>query len=283
MTYEDKTQVEVIQHTKWNGTEIITFRGTFPQIIHKHLLKHRLFSQEDSDEDASISTSSIRAIPGRKQIDLVMETPFVPQRWPKNRSGMQATEYYEGTAAELCEEDYLAGFMDAVTAAERLLLAGVHKAIALRGLEPYGWATAMITTTLPGLQNFLALRDHPEAQDETAIFARCMRKAYEASSPFADIFHIPFRRYDCSIEDAMIYGVAQCARTSYGRELDAFTMEQNRDLMVKLLTPPIHSGPTEHVGIFPVNREAHLGNFEVWNQLRHRWREYLPSIAARLE
>lgn len=280
--YKDQTDCTVVAHTIWDGVEIISFRGTFPQIIHKHLLKHRLFSQEDSDEDASISTSSIRAIPGKRQIELVLESPFIPQKWPKNRSGMQATEYLD-SGEEFAKFVYADGLFRAIDTARALLEAGVHKAIALRGLEPYGWASAIITTTLPGLKNFLALRDHPEAQDETAIFARCMRKAYEASTPIPDVFHIPFRRYDCSIEDAMIYGVAQCARTSYGRELDAFTMEQNSQLTVDLITPPLHAGPLEHCGIFPVNGEPHLGNFERWNQLRHRWKDYLPSIAARLE
>ncbi len=295
MKYPDLTAAEVITHSVWDGVELITMRVTFPQIIHKHLLKHRLFSHEDSAEDASFSTSSVRAIPTRRQIELVRESPFVPRCWPKNRPGMEATEYYEGEDAEAKLVDYERAMDLALQGATILADAGLHKGLAMRAIEHLGWCTAIITATLDGWENFWSLRDHHEAQDETQVFARATRVAYEASTPTTTVLHVPFMDYDdvtrlvIGAEQDMINGVAICDRTSYGRELDHFTDEQQADLVVKLVTPPFHSGPLEHVGIvLPSHMNTGLepmtlGNFkEPWSQLRHYWREYLPSIHARV-
>jgi len=284
----DLTSATVVAHSVWDGTEIISFRATFPQVAHKHMLKHRLFSQDDESTDASISTSSVRAIPMKRQIQLARDNMFVPQRFPKERPGMAATEYLEGDEHETALWEYRKAFEWAATCAQSLTDAGVHKGIAGRGLEPYGWATAIITTTLPGFKNFLAVRDHPDAQDETQVVAREMREAYEASGPIEAPIHIPFfdsrpEAPNIKGEPTLIRAISICARTSFGRELDDFTDEQHRSLLKRLLGNPMHAGPFDHVAIVRDVR-AHIGNYSPpWVPLRFHWREFLPSIAAELD
>jgi len=281
----DLTSATVVAHSVWDGTEIISFRATFPQVAHKHMLKHRLFSQDDESTDASISTSSVRAIPMKRQIQLARDNMFVPQRFPKERSGMAATEYFEGDEHDAALADYLWAFEHAAAGAQRMTDRGIHKGIASRGLEPYGWATAIITTTLPGFKNFLAVREHPDAQDETQVVARKMREAYEASPPWETHWHLPFypRERADRFEDYAIPSISKCARTSFGRELDDFSDEQHRSLLKRLLGNPMHAGPFDHVAIVRDVR-AHIGNYSPpWVPLRFHWREFLPSIAAELD
>ncbi len=286
----DLTSATVVAHSVWDGTEIISFRATFPQVAHKHMLKHRLFSQDDESTDASISTSSVRAIPMKRQIQLARDNMFVPQRFPKERSGMAATEYFEGDEHDAALADYLWAFEHAAAGAQRMTDRGIHKSIAGRGLEPYGWATAIITTTLPGFKNFLAVREHPDAQDETQVIARKMREAYEASVPLPTPWHIPFGKTSISVPESdwnsirerkIIQSVSKCARTSFGRELDEFTDEEHRSLLKRLLGNPMHAGPFDHAAHV---QEPHIGNYSApWVPLRFFWRDYLPSIAAELD
>ena len=289
--YEDRTSAEVIADSIWDGVRLVSFRATLPTIVQFHLLRHRAFS---------FSFASMRAIPLRRQIELVKETPFFPQQWPKNQSGMSASENLEGIKEEMAQAAWALAGAGAIHAAEKLGDFGVHKEIAARLLLPFSWSTCIISTTMPGLDNFFAQRDHADAQPEIRTLAKAMRKALDESTPEESAYHVPFGHNYLGptnhSEDSMIRAVAHCARVSYGREMEEKTYEEDVNLVVRLLKAG-HASPFEHVGIVmpetsspykqvaaALRRADHLGNFEYpWSQLRHHVKDYLPTIAAKLD
>ena len=277
--YEDKTSAKVIADTVWDGVRLTTFRVTFPRFILAEVNTHRAFSR---------NSASSRAIPVRRQIELVEESPFIPQKWPKNQPGMQAKEDLpDDTYARLVWDG---ARDDAVYHARRLDVAGVHKQIASRLLEPFMWHTAIISSTATGLSNFFLQRDHEDAQPEMQTLARAMRKAMGESEPKEDCYHIPFSE-DFSLgawkalilEHEVIKAISHCARVSYGRELEERAYEKDLELVTRLIRSG-HWSPLEHVGVVlmnPPDTLNTLGNFDdPWSQMRHYWGEFLPSLAA---
>lgn len=70
------------------GERLTTLKLVFPRYILAELNTHRLFSK---------NSASSRAIPFKKMVKQVMETPFIPMAWQKNHPGMQGTEYLSKT------------------------------------------------------------------------------------------------------------------------------------------------------------------------------------------
>ena len=70
------------------GERLTTLKLVFPRYILAELNTHRLFSK---------NSASSRAIPFKKMVAQVMETPFIPIAWQKNHPGMQGTEYLSKT------------------------------------------------------------------------------------------------------------------------------------------------------------------------------------------
>jgi hypothetical protein len=285
------------------GARIDTLLLRNPRWIHAEGRTHRLMKiGEDmeisvptpslmEDENLSRNASSSRAIPVEKLIQDVLDDPAVPLFWGLNKPGMQAAEHTpcvdfleEGrTEEELdcwvtfdAEEEWLLARDEAVDRARRFAKAGYHKQIVNRLLEPFSHITVVVTAT--NWSNFLALRDHPDAEPHIQILAREIRKALEG----ADVqvlqpgeWHLPFLEpadyasvkgmiHDPSpvygnqeswlrVEDARIdaqrkLSVARCASTSY-RTVDGFdmTLERAIELHDKLLNSnPMHASPFEH-------------------------------------
>ena len=280
--YGAAVQVESITSRGVEETYDLEIAGDFPNFVANGVIVHN-----------SRNSASSRAIPVKRQIELVRESPFVPQQWPKNQAGMQASKFVTGIDAEYAEDLWLTARDTATGIAWQLSepVPNIHKQIASRLLEPFMWHTAIISSTQAGLDNFFLQRDHEDAQPEMQTLARAMRKALDKSVPIRATFHIPFNNSapTGALEPAFITAVARCARVSYGRELEEKTYEEDVALVERLIRSG-HWSPTEHLGIFRTETSEdslyhgpHLGNFEGWSQLRHHWRDYLPSIAARLE
>lgn len=282
MTYLDKTSAEVVADTVYDGVRLTTMRVTLPNIIHKHLLRHRLFSEEDGDTDASFSFESQRAAPVKAHTNKTEAEPFEPLTWRRNGKGMSPSDYLTPEASAVARATHYDILSYVSMAVRNLEALGVHKEQANRYLEPFQWTTCIISST--NWEGFFAQRDHIDAQEEMQTLARAMRKALDESTPDEVVFHIPFCGYSDD-ETEMIRSVARCARVSYGRELEEKTYEEDKALVERLISSG-HWSPFEHVGIAAANwygPEAHKGNFDYpWSQLRHHWRAYLPSIAERL-
>lgn len=182
-----------------NGERITTFLVTFPRIVLAEINTHRAFSR---------NSASSRAIPFKKMVLTVNETPFIPKAWMKEHSGMQGTAYFTGTANKefnttIFEDNLLA--VDRLTdiwleamdymlrAATGLNELGVSKQICNRLLEPFMYHTALITAT--NYENFFAQRAHPAAEIHLEELAQKMLVAYNESKPKSlqyGEWHIPF-------------------------------------------------------------------------------------------
>jgi len=285
----DLTSAEVVADSIFDGARLATFHLTFPRFILAEFNTHRAFSR---------NSESSRAVPTAQRVKQVRENLFMPTRLPKNRKGMsEFGEYLPPGDADMIWGE---AAKYAANMAERMAAAGVHKAIASRLLEPFLWHTVIMSTTMPGLENFFAQRDHPDAQPEIQVLARKMREALTKSVPAETQWHIPF--YAASpgsmrllspnaAEEMAIRSISKCARISYGRELEERTFEEDKALVVRLARDKHHS-PFEHVSVAhdyiqcPSNwceRETNHSNFSApWGQVRHHIEAYLPSIYAEL-
>ncbi len=182
------------------GKRLTTFEITFPRIILAEFNTHRMLSK---------NSASSRAIPFKKQLERIMNDPFIPERFPVNCSGMQPQEYYEPESIKYpgyptreykaSKRLWLKARDEAVKIAETLVgehsaantwwdendqvlygqdtfYLNVHKQIVNRLLEPFMWHTVICTAT--ELDNFFKLRTHGDAQAEIRHIADLMYDAY---------------------------------------------------------------------------------------------------------
>lgn len=223
------------------GDELITFQEKFPRFILPELNTNRAFS---------CNLSSSRAIPTKKIIQQVIDDPAMPVHWGKNRPGMQATEEIAS-----CERIWLHARDSAVRAAEEMVLEGLHKQVVNRVLEPFMKVTAVISTTLSGLVNFLELRDHEDAQPEIRVLARAMRDEWQEGDPqelTEGDWHIPYltcAELEKPLEERLMLSAARCASVSFNSIADGKLIElddANRIWKKLIASRPAHASPVEH-------------------------------------
>ncbi len=258
---------------------ITTFVLTYPRFIHAEFMTHRVFSR---------NASSSRAIPVKKQIQMVIDNPAIPLAFTRNQKGMQGGEALDGKAHELAVRTWLHARDRAVNFANDLADLEVHKQYANRLLEPFAHITVVCTAT--DFDNFFALRTHKDAQPEINELAQQMYKAYKKSKPQLlnpGEWHLPFITEDdytdtiTALMGVMVpnqqemqqlllkRSVAKCARVSYlTHEGKASTLEQDLDLYDRLLaSQPLHASPAEHQAT-PGPADERSGNFTGWIQYR---------------
>lgn len=175
MGYSCKILLDSISET---GKRLTTFEVTFPRIVLAEFNTHRMFSR---------NSASSRAIPFNKQVERVVNYPFIPEKFPLNVKGMQPAEYLEKDFEEnrrgnlsqydVCYEAWISARNSAIEAARYLYESNnVHKQIVNRLLEPFMWHTVIVTAT--EFDNFFKLRTHPDAQYEIKRIADLMYEAY---------------------------------------------------------------------------------------------------------
>ena len=83
---ENKIKAEIVAHSKRanTGEEIITYKLTYPRIILSEVNTYKMLEK---------NTSSSRAIPFEKMVEVVEKEPFIPIAWQLSHKGMQGTEY----------------------------------------------------------------------------------------------------------------------------------------------------------------------------------------------
>lgn len=141
-----------------------------PRIVLAEFNTHRAFSR---------NSASSRAIPFKKMVQSVQETPFIPIAWQKDHKGMQGTQYITNPhAIEQLEKLWLRGRHAAIKAAEDIrILSGVDidvkpseyltdfdnteeilitKQLCNRLLEPFMYHTVLVSAT--EWSNFMELR-----------------------------------------------------------------------------------------------------------------------------
>ncbi len=248
--------------SEWDE-RLTTMEVTFPRIVLAEFNTHRAFSR---------NSASSRAIPVARQLERIMDDPFIPVWWGKQQPGMQADEELEDRQREWALSDWLAARDRAVETARSLMELGLHKQIANRLLEPWMWQTVIVTATDWG--NFFALRANPMAQPEIRTIAEIMQELYETSQPtpvHGGEWHLPLIQPEERdgvfehTEEALKISAARCARVSY------LTHDGRRDLAADLalyerLVGGGHMSPLEHVAT--PNHFRQEGNFYGWKQLR---------------
>ena len=244
-----------------NGVRITTFKITFPRFILPEFNTHRMLSK---------NASSSRAIPVSKSIEIVKNTPFIPAAFNKNAKGMQGGDVMSSEEQSKAATEWLKARDAAVASAEQFLSMGVSKQYANRVLEPFSWATVVVTAT--EWANFFALRCHYMAQPEICELAMQMLAAFQNSTPqplTAGQWHLPFIKqedhdevWDENMDHMQINGtpiydnaevaikrsVARCARVSYlNHDGKKSTIQEDLALYDRLLgSAPVHASPAEH-------------------------------------
>jgi hypothetical protein len=215
-----------------------------PRIILAEWNTHRAFSR---------NAASTRAIPTEKLIEQVVEDPFIPLVWGSAQKGMQGGPEVANT--DSCEKEWLLARDSAVEHSLRLLALGLHKQVVGRILEPWMWTIVCVSAT--EWDNFLELRDHPDAEPHIQMLAKEIRKCLDDETTIQPLkpgeWHLPFYHEDdpadISLEDRIKLSVSRCASTSY-KTVDGFdmTLERAISLHDKLVgSQPFHASPCEHI------------------------------------
>lgn len=185
-----------------DAIRITTFELTYPRFIHAEFMTHRAFSR---------NASSSRAIPIKKQIELIRNSTAIPIHWGKAQAGMQAENecnsmveldifvtddginYTKEVQSFTREDAWFHARDNAITVAKGYLDAGYHKQVVNRLLEPFSHITVVVTAT--SYDNFFALRYHHMAQPEINDLAEKMYNDISDSVPTLlskNEWHLPY-------------------------------------------------------------------------------------------
>lgn len=253
-----------------DGIRITTYELEYPRFIHAEFMTHRLFSR---------NAASSRAIPVKKAIELIRADTAKPIHWGKNQPGMSAKEECEERVFLGCDDethDHSKKYFSreaawnsarerAIFVAEAFDMAGYHKQIVNRMLEPFSHIKVVLTAT--EYDNFFYLRCHKDAQPEIQKLAELMYEARQASTPvelkpgswhvpyykdgqwapFCDLANVddPQEGVGFTLADALAISSSCCAQVSYRRLDDS--LEKARDIYARLVeSKPVHASPFEH-------------------------------------
>jgi thymidylate synthase ThyX len=247
-----------------NKIRLTTWVLTYPRFFHSEVMTHRMFSR---------NASSSRAIPVKKQIQMVLDNPAIPLAFTKNQKGMQGGEVLSGEMHDKAKEAWLQARDAAAKYATILSDLEVHKQYANRILEPFAHISMVCTAT--EWSNFYALRCHRDAQPEIHELADIMYDTYHSTTPTelkAGDWHLPFiteKDQNNTIEDKIKMSVARSARVSYmNHEGKNPTLDEDLTLYNRLLgSNPKHCSPAEHPAMATEKTDMY-GNFRGWVQYR---------------
>lgn len=277
-------------------TRITTFELEYPRMIHSEMMTHRMLSK---------NSSSTRAIPVARAIEIVEEKPAMPIHWGENNPGMSSNqeldEYRRIHAQELwinCMQSVIS-YVKSMSDKDSI---NGHKQWAGRWLETASFIKVVLTGT--EFNNLYALRHHKDAQPEFYELVDCMMRAQEQSVPNTlshGEWHLPYIDYidgkyytngtEVDLETAKRVSTSCCAQASY-RKLDNTIEKANMIFSMLHLGDdsgqPAHASPSEHqatpmsdssvsfdpstwdTGITHVRKDGSMwsGNFRNWIQHR---------------
>lgn len=174
---ENKISAEIINHSKGeNGGELITYKLTYPRIILSEMNTHKMIMK---------NTSSSRAIPFEKMVEVVKNEPFIPLAFQCQHKGMQGSQYLTDpyviekkkekwlnardkairSAVDLSKEEISASYytndengVPIHTKDVYIENSSVSKQICNRLIEPFMWVTQIVTGSREAFENLFRLR-----------------------------------------------------------------------------------------------------------------------------
>lgn len=177
-----------------DGTRLTTFED----VMHRWVL-----AENNTHKVVSKCAGSSRAVPVEKQIARMLKNPALPVHYGQEQKGMQAQREVDAESATLIEHRWLRLLRHSIQEVEEMRSLGLHKQVANRLLEPYTYIRLVQTAT--AWENFLDLRDHPDAQPEIQALAAAKRAALDASTPVVldeGEWHLPYIAVEDRIEVA---------------------------------------------------------------------------------
>lgn len=275
-----------------NGTRVTTFELEYPRFIHSELMTHRMLSR---------NSASSRAIPLKKNIEMVWNNSAMPVHWGENQKGMQAKKELDPDLQRLAKWLWIGASKVACGFAWAMDKVGLHKQIANRILEP--WVHMKVVVSATDWDNFWHLRRHPDAQPEIHELANKMWEVFSKSRPEPlkmNEWHTPYvshkkleddsieyyivvnaKEKTLTLEEALQVSASCCAQVSY-RLLD--NSAEKAKLIYKRLveSKPVHASPFEHQATPFEYNITESGNFRGWKQHRQDivdnvCKKYIPS------
>lgn len=250
------------------GNRLTTFQLRYPRFIHAEVLTHRVMAR---------NSSSSRAIPVKRFIQMIEQDIATPVHWGKNQPGMQAKAELDPEFKAEVQALWEEAAHEALRIAERMSALGAHKQIVNRILEPFQHIGVVLTAT--EFDNFFELRAHPDAQPEIQALANAMKYAMENSTPVkmaAGAWHLPYvsaeEVSEFGLEIAKKVSAARCCRVSYWKhDGSKSSIDEDLALCEQLAgARPFHASPFEHQAT-PMGSQAdfpYQGNFRGWVQYR---------------
>jgi hypothetical protein len=225
-------EAKVVAHSSHPGCpDLFSVQLRYPRFIHAEVMTHRVFSR---------SASSSRAVPIWRMILSVLRDPAMPVSWGSNRPGMQAGADLTGWRLWIVRSIWMLGCYMAVALAWVAMMAGAHKQIVNRILEP--WAHISVIVTATDWHNFFVLRIHPAADPTMRALAVAIRAAMDQSK--ADF--VPSGHWHSPYAEDPQEGAAYCARVSYLNHDGTKPSRAANLKLAKLLRDQQHMSPFEH-------------------------------------
>lgn len=234
-------EARVVADSTCDNRRVITLSCDYPRFIHPQVMTYGMIRK---------STSSSRAIPVKRQLELSAEHAYIPSSLSQNQAGMAATDVLgpeQYAQARVLIEGHLHATRETVRELGEL---GVHKQHANRYLEPYLMTRCMMTGAYEAFQHLIKQRKHDNVhgavQPEMYELACRMDDAIQASAPRFTAWHVPYFTGEAPELSDILYAIARAARDSYMRE------DVSPEFMGKLqqLWDEGHLGPFEHVAYF---------------------------------
>lgn len=228
-----------------NGDRLTSLAVTFNRSMLAEFNTIRAFSR---------NAASSRAIPVSRMLKEVNENPYLPLRYGRNQSGMQAYEELSPEDARRAEAVILRMRDACAAGVAELAEIGLHKQDANRYIEPWSWTTDIVSATNFG--NMLWQRYHEAAWHPFQKTAQLIYDALEGSKPNPlpwGRWHMPLLRpEDCAEgltdQELVQISIARCARVSYLTHKGIRDTQEDLRLFQKLYTAePPHYSPFEHV------------------------------------
>jgi hypothetical protein len=210
-------KAKVVCDSKAYGVRLITLEIELHRFILPEFNTHRTFSR---------NFQSSRALPLKRQRELVLSDPAMPVYWGTNKAGMVAGGELAGFKKLLATTLWKVAMYNMSGYHWLMEKLGVHKQLTNRLLEPWMYTRGVVTATEEAFYNFFKLRCDKDAQPEIKALADAMQEAISNSVPkiLSDgDWHLPYvnlDEFDGTLEEALKVSTSCSAQVSY-RNLDS--------------------------------------------------------------